>query len=132
MKIGGEKPTLIQHNEGVSLTHSGYARLKNVEKLLRNWQFNQNSMHLTSKVSGTGKRNVTQYFFTPLEITQDSKSLVLKGKNQNFRLSTHTGYFNIFNAIRWSAYGKGEKIQAIRLNQDQSLPWKSTVNLEVI
>ncbi|NQV48826.1 MAG: heparinase II/III-family protein [Rhodospirillaceae bacterium] len=129
--IGGAPPRVEQEQDSIRLAHDGFKRLKNVGTVRRHWQFTDASMILNDETEGRGYYHISQIFVTPLEVAHTDQGLSLRGKKHIFRLITD-GEISTETITRWTAYGSGEPVTAIRISRQAKLPWTGNLSLEVL
>lgn len=129
--IGGSPPRVEKSEASISLTHDGFKRLKNVGTLSRHWQFTPSSMSLSDTVLGRRWHRLSRLLVTPLEVVTADEGLILRGQEQSFRLSID-GNVATETITRWTAYGRGVPVTAIRISVQAELPWTGKLLLEAL
>jgi len=129
--IGGSPPRVEKSEASISLTHDGFKRLKNVGTLSRHWQFTPSSMSLSDTVLGRRWHRLSRLLVTPLEVAMTDEGLILRGQEQSFRLSID-GNVATETITRWTAYGRGVPVTAIRISVQAELPWTGKLLLEAL
>jgi hypothetical protein len=130
-QIAGPPPKVEQDQDSIRLSHDGFKRLKNVGTLCRHWQFSQNSMTLNDSVEGSRNHLLSRLLVTPLDVSQSSDGVELRGRDVAFNLSVD-GEITIELITRWTAYGHGEPVTAIQIISKTTLPWTGNLSLEVL
>lgn len=130
--IGGAGPVLELDAGGVSLSHHGFARLEGGGQVFRNWVFSGNSLELRDRVEGHGRHTVTRHFCTPLQVSVDGDTVLLRRQEMALRMSGKQARFTVTPAKRWTAYGVCEPASFMTIEQSVNLPWSGDLKLEVI
>jgi hypothetical protein len=129
--VGGPPPQLVRTTDGVRLRHHGYARLKGVGALDRQWEFSDRAVTLVDRVEGKGERTLQQVFHTPLAAEPTEHGVDLKGRERTYRLRS-VGPVHLSPGKLWTAYGRSRPGTVIRITRRAALPWTGTTTLEAL
>jgi hypothetical protein len=122
--VVGAPPRVVRHADGLELTHYGYTRLRGVGSVTRRWAFDRNSMRITDRVDGSGRRRITRLLHTTLDVEPTHDGIVLGGGG--FRIAA-SGDLAIERSTAWTAYGAGTPATTIRITDDAKLPMSRTL-----
>jgi len=128
--MGGPIPRVEQSSSALSLFHDGFSRLAGVGTVNRHWQFTDTSMSLSDTVEGETRHRLSRILVTPLDVIPRDGFFELRGHKQSFRL-TCDGDVSVEPLTRWTAYGQGVPVTAIRLELNAALPWRGKLSLEI-
>lgn len=129
--VAGPPPTLKETPDGVALAFDGYRRLRGIGSVERRWQFTDNTMILTDKIAGSGRRTVRRTFVTSLDANLSDGSVALRGERNSYRLQP-VGQPVIKPITIWQAYGVGTPGLMISFEEIVTLPWQGETTLEVL
>jgi hypothetical protein len=124
-------PTLKKAGNNVSLVYGGYGHLRSVSNTTRQWTFLDNALTIDDQVLGSNSHGIVQRLFTPLAVSLEEKTVVLTGKERSFRLKSQSGSVEIMPTKIWKAYGQSCPGSMIQITRRGSLPWTSSLTLEV-
>jgi hypothetical protein len=130
-QIAGPPPEVEQDQESIRLSHDGFKRLKNVGTLCRHWHFSPTTMTLNDSVEGSRNHHLSRFLVTPLDVSQSSYGVELRGEDIAFSLSAD-GDITVEPITRWIAYGRGQPATAIQIISKKALPWTGIILLEVL
>jgi hypothetical protein len=130
-QIAGPPPEVEQDQESIRLSHDGFKRLKNVGTLCRHWHFSPTTMTLNDSVEGSRNHHLSRFLVTPLDVSQCSYGVELRGEGIAFSLSAD-GDITVEPITQWIAYGRGQPATAIQIISKTALPWTGTILLEVL
>ena len=131
-QVAGPPPELSTTQDGVTLSHHGFARFAHGGKHQRSWLFDGHRMTLQDTLEGRGRASVCRTLITPLLPEQVNNAIVLRGKKASYKIEAGDGGITIEEVTRWRAYAQGEPAHAIRIKNNTSLPFKGTITLEAI
>jgi hypothetical protein len=69
--------------------------------------------------------------YTPLAVSLEDEAVILTGKEKSFRLKSQSGSIETMPAKIWKAYGRFLPGSVIKITSRGSLPWSSSLTLEV-
>lgn len=118
-------------DNGLRLRHHGFGRLRGVGALERLWQFDGDQLTIDDQLSGRGKRIVDRYLYTSLDVERDDGSIILSGDDIRLSLTSTSGKISVEEATRWRAYGNGESMHMIRIEDETKLPWRSQLRVAI-
>jgi len=127
--MGGPPPRVEQDEESIRVAHDGFARLGGPGTLTRTWRLSPTTMTLSDSIEGRNRHRISRILVTPLDVFPGEDFLELRGRNQAFRLTTD-GTVSTAPLTRWTAYGQGVPVTAIRIASDAALPWRGKLSLE--
>ena len=132
-RIGGPPPTLARDGDEVVLRHQGFARLSGVGETVRHWRFSEKAMSVIDTVEGSGQHTATRVLYTDLPVRWDHGSVVLAGRNANYRIRIGAHDYELTErpAVRWTAYGQGHEARAVVVTVHRRLPWTGAITVEV-
>jgi hypothetical protein len=129
--ISGLLPALSRDQDSVSLVHHGFARLSGGGAHKRKWQFDGNQVSISDHLQGQGRHTVNRTLITTLNVEQTDDGVSL-GSGPDFFLACPDTHISIRPVTRWTAYGEGEKANAIILSNHTNLPFEGIVTLELL
>ena len=129
--VGGAPPVLRREDDGVSLVHEGFARLKGVGAVSRRWRFTAERMTIGDRIEGAGRHRIARRLHTTHAVSRHGDGLVIEGGGQRFRL-TAEGDIALATAKCWVAYGRSVPSTAIELFTDCELPMETEITVEVM
>ena len=132
-RIIGAAPCVTKYQEGLSLTHSGYQRLRGLGTVTRRWTFGSDRLKISDVVDGKRSATICRTFVTPMKIDIQGSSIELKGEKHAFRL--HCDADSTIKAdpvTLWHAYGHGREGTRLTLTTTAALPWQQQIELEVL
>ena len=116
--------------DGLTVTHSGYARLDTVGEVSRSAIFAPTALTITDRIEGTGIHRVTRRLQTALAAREDGGDIILDGQDVRFRLSAEAPV-TLEKARRWTAYGISEPTTILDFTLDVSLPARLQITVKV-
>lgn len=127
----GPAPTLERTNDGVSVTHSGYARFKNTGSVQRQWKFRADGFRIEDAVDGHQEHYVRRALVTPLTCRLEGDVVTIEGDIGAYRV--HADMPPLLKPIKiWNAYGAFDEGTQIVFASDVTLPWRGQIDVEVI
>ena len=129
-RIGGPPPRLRPDEDGMTLSHQGYARLAGVGPLRRRWSFSASGMRIADRIEGSGRHCVTRRLHTTLAVERTADGALIKGQSTRFQLRAD-GPVTVEPATFWGAYGSTEPATAIDVTVAAELPWQGVLTVEV-
>lgn len=128
--VAGPPPRLQSLANGVTLRHHGYARLKNVGAVERQWRFQDRRVMVEDRVEGRGQHHLCRRLVTPLtaEILADG-TVLLGGR---FHVKADGGTPRLVPLRLWHAYGEGTPGTAVEFHHTTALPWTGTLSIDLV
>ncbi len=123
-RIGGAE---LAADDGVTLRHEGFGRLRGVGAQVRRWRFEKDRMILTDRIEGTREATVTRTLVTPMFAEFHDGALMLDGR---FRIAADAP-LRLEPMTVWHAYGEGRTGTAIVIEDRARLPFEGTITVEV-
>lgn len=125
---GGAQHT--RSRDGVTITHSGYARLVTIGEVSRSAIFEEAGFTITDRIEGTGQHRIARRLHTPLAAHQDGNDVILEGNGLKFRVSA-AGPMTIRSGKRWIAYGISEPCNILEISDDIALPTRLKIAVKL-
>ena len=130
--ICGNKPELGRSDRGVQVHHDGFARLRDVGNVTRQWSFDKTSFTVDDRVAGRGKHTLTRLLTTPLAADVIDDAVILQNAEASFRVSAPGSRPALVPVARWTAYGEGSPVTQIRFESKVALPWRGEIVIDQI
>jgi hypothetical protein len=128
--VGGPPPSLTKTEDGVRLSHHGFARLNGVGEAVRQWHFAGNSLIIEDRVEGKGKHQILRRLLTPFTVKEVDGAVELSGQGLRFSLKVEGLRPHIMPFSRWRAYGESAPSTAIEFVAETRLPWHGSLIVE--
>lgn len=127
----GPAPKLKRTIDGVSLTHFGFTRFKNVGSVQRHWKFRTNGFRIEDVVDGRQGHYLRRALVTPLPCKLEGEMVIIQGEAGVYRIHADTP--PLLKPIKiWNAYGAADEGMQIVFASNVSLPWRGHIEAEVI
>ncbi|NQU56704.1 MAG: heparinase II/III-family protein [Rhodospirillales bacterium] len=130
--ITGTAPELTGGGDEVVLSHHGFARLKGVGELRRQWRFSEKILTLSDELAGDGIHRVTRRLITPMNAEAGAGGVVLSGNGRTFHVNSPDAAATVSKIVCWRAYGEGRPGFMIEFTADTALPWSGEIRVEVL
>ncbi len=130
--VTGTAPELTGGGDEVVLSHHGFARLKGVGKLRRQWRFTEKILTLSDELAGDGTHRVTRRLVTPMNAEAGAGGVVLNGNGRTFHVNSPEATATVSKLVCWRAYGEGRPGHMIEFTTDTALPWSGEIRVEVL
>ena len=133
-QITPDAPVVAQTGDNtLTLSHSGFQRLTKVGAFTRAWTFHPDHFVMSDKIEGSRTAAVCRTFVTPMEVSVQGSTIMLKGKSHTFRMRPEAGITIKINPVTlWHAYGHGKDGTKITVTTNATLPWQGQIDIEVL
>lgn len=129
-RVAGKPPAWTRLEDGLRLSHHGFARLSGLGAVEREWRFAADALTIHDRVAGRGTHQVSRRLVTPLEARLVDGGVDLAGPGARFRIEG-AGPARLEPVTLWHAYGEGRPGTAITFVADETLPWQGTLILRL-
>jgi len=126
---GGQPPVLGTVEDGVQLTHHGFARL-GTGSVTRRWQFADQGFHIDDEIAGVGSFCVQRRLHTDLPVEIRGNGAVIHGREVRYVVDFGSP-ISIEPMTCWDAYGNGRAATAMLCDIHADLPYRGRISVEV-
>lgn len=123
-------PPAVSHADGgMTLAHSGYARLRGAGTVRRTWRLEETRVRVTDRIEGRGRSRVRRQFATPHPVTFDGSVATVEAPGTRFRIDLGAPAA-VQQITCWTAYGEGRPGSLIVCEREAALPSETTAVIE--
>ena len=128
-RIVPDAPHMKYAESTVTLTHSGYRRLRGVGSVTRTWHFRPAAVTVSDRVEGQGTRRIARKIVTPYQVRLENGRANIDTGTARFRISMGAA-ISAEETVCWTAYGAGTPGTALTVAQSAPLPFDGTITIE--
>lgn len=128
-RIGGPPPGVRLEADGISISFSGYSRLRSVGEVERRFTISDRSVAIDDQIAGQGRHRVSRRLYTPWPADSSGGSATIYSPAGQFRIEAEMP-LSVRAARRWVAYGTPAPAFLIEAAAEPQLPARLRLQLK--